>query len=292
MLFIFKKFFRPKTQRHFISLFINKNKQFLRTQPFQKLQTGGHSAHYNKKPQLLGGVSNKEEKFDLAKGLERLRRVRSSPLVAAGGGVFDDEIDGIIMHITALETGMPPNTAKMSSFSSLTKLVFKRCENAFSRVVNETIDGKKKPTVITLYGAEAVQATYKCVEKRMVDQEAFDFTDLKPLKQFRWLLTAAQIEKVKDWCALIGAQRGGLILAKPLVAIEAGASAGPPSMLVPLNTGTSSSSSSGNALVNALQPKNLELGPLSTKDKKALKKAESFDILQTFFSKTTKAATK
>jgi hypothetical protein len=230
-------------------------------------------------------VSNKEEKFDLAKALERLRKVRSSPLVVAGGGIFDDELDGIIMHITALDNGMPPNTSKMNSYSSLTKLVFKRCENAFSRLVDAPVEGKKKRTTITVYGAEAVQATYIFIEKRIDAQEGLDFSDVKPLKQFRWLLTAAQIEKVKDWCALIGAQRGGLILAKPLVAIEAGTSSGTPSMLVPLSTASSSSSSAASTTALALHSKGLESGPLSAKDKKALQTSQSFDILQTFFTK-------
>lgn len=123
------------------------------------------------------------------------------PVVRAGGKSVENEVDGIVALITHLSQGVPPREKDIPRLSTLCKLVLKRAENFYKIVVKTqaTIQGAVVWTQQILRGKAGVEYTYDMVAAKMKNDSALTMDEIKPLKQFGWLLNGQQQEQLQQW---------------------------------------------------------------------------------------------
>eukprot|EP00972_Heterocapsa_arctica_P007038 1028446-Heterocapsa_arctica.AAC.1 len=130
---------------------------------------------------------------DFARTLENIRDVRKSDAALALGESFVNEIDGIYDTLQQILSGQPPQDNDIPRFSKLMKAVLQRaalfCHYKFTPAEAKS-RGKDAP--LNLYGCEAVQFRFKMLEDKKSSDEHFDVQELRPVKQFKWLLEDAQ----------------------------------------------------------------------------------------------------
>ena len=224
---------------------------------------------------VLEACPSPSEDFELEVVVTKLRAVRASSLVAAGGGAFDDEIDGIIDRVEALQAMHPPKPNEMAKFTSLTKMVFKKCENAV-RIEPKQCWGKAGLALADLRGPAAMKEGFKVIGDMIAQDGSPVVTDdLKLFKMFSWMLPPPERDVLKTWyhklLARADQDKGMKMLS------DAGASVG---LLVPVSGSTAkaggqSKTSSSNASSSTAMPEpsgrgNAKKTGMSTKSKSTL----------------------
>lgn len=209
--------------------------------------------------------------------LKALGVVRQSPRVLAASYSMQGEVDGIILLITNLNQGRPPKEADIPQLTTLTKQMLKRCEEAFQVVVPMGALVGDQALSHILRGAQAIQHLYKEAETQMSQQiVTMSLLDLKPLSQYRWVLTTAQRSQVQEWV-----RRVATMNAAPGAASKAivDATEGDELSIVPLIE----ASRSGGAVSSSSSGLQLERGAVQTKkavsqcEKRELERSEILD---------------
>lgn len=114
-----------------------------------------------------------------------------------------NDLGGVISLISNLSVGVPPRETDLPKLSQLCKEVLKRAENFYSATTTRQTAvflGKPVHEEVKLRGSVALLHTYGVIEGRMLKApEIVALDDIKPLKQFNFLLDLEQRGKVKDW---------------------------------------------------------------------------------------------
>ena len=183
---------------------------------------------------LLGAIADGPV-LDFDKILQGIRSVRSSSRVLAGGKTLQEEIEGLHNIIKNLKVGTSISCQEFKKLTPICKQMLKKCENTFTvNYIEQAATPQKGNKGIAtkgikkeLRGSEAVLHVFKTIAERMEnDPTSLDLSDVRPLKQFRYVLTEPQWCKVKDWIQKITANRcQGLKLAKDCSPLTAGAAA-------------------------------------------------------------------
>lgn len=121
---------------------------------------------------------------------------RQSPRVLAAPFSLQDELDGIILMVSNLSHGRPPKEQDIPQ-----KMMLKRCEDSFEITpLGKIANGSNSAPVERLRGAAAILYLYNQTKEQMEGGGAgMTLQELKPLSQFRWVLSAAQRAEVQDW---------------------------------------------------------------------------------------------
>ena len=209
-----------------------------------------------------------------------LLKVRcGSRVLAADEGVQED-LDGLIGMVANLAIGKPP-ALSLDGMKDLSKMMLKRLEDTYRvkalKMQDEAEDGSTSRgfAVVTLSGAEAVRHTYEQI-KCMVDDSPGDvkLQMLRPLRQFKWCLSAAQYASVCEWIRMSTAQAcPGLFKS-----ICAGAASDEAFAVVPADA--SSSSSAG---MHHMLGADLKSTPSKKAKDKSDKASEELDDVMSFF---------
>jgi hypothetical protein len=234
-------------------------------------------------------VVPKGDQLDLASVRDQLLAVRRSARVLASSTTLQDEVQGIIGHVSNLVESKPPADKDMARFSALTKQVLKAAEDAFvyTAVPVVTTTGKKSTVgaAVEYRGAEAIGKLYEQVAKDCAANnfDGYTLNHIKPLRQFRWVLLDSQKQEVLEWIKKITAiSTVGTVSMKSrvLALADEGGTHAADSALVAV---TASSSSSSSTIVPEALP------PLSkSAQMKRIKEATHHDALLIFFTKKPK----
>lgn len=137
---------------------------------------------------------------DFAITLAKIRDVRKSETVAALGDSYAQEVDGIYDLLQQISSGQPPQDKDVSRFSSLTKQVLQRSA-LFCRfeVPGAERKGRGKCSPLVVYGVEAVQQRFNMLQDAAKKGQTMDLQELRPVKQFKWLLEDAQKLTFAQW---------------------------------------------------------------------------------------------
>ena len=159
---------------------------------------------------ILDTLPEQGTELKLADVSNKLKLVRASSRVLAATTTLQEEVDGIISHISNLRNGTPPSDKDFPKFSQVTKMVFKKCEDAFEYKYYELPVGCKKVkaqgmTEQSLFGADGLMHMYKDYEAKFTKKDTSDvtFETLKPLKTYRWVFTPGQREHIREWHDII-----------------------------------------------------------------------------------------
>ena len=180
---------------------------------------------------------------------DKMREVEKSPLCRAGTSDLQGEVRGIIGTIEELSKGRSPRDVDMQKLCPLAKQILKKAEDSYvyARVVYEGSDkgklkvGKKE----MLMGGPAILQLYRDTEQRMKDGVDTDLEDIKPLRQFRWVLNDKQKAQVQEWVRTIAKQKCGATLQKAILNSTETKNLA----IVPRGSASASSSSSKNPAV-------------------------------------------
>jgi hypothetical protein len=233
------------------------------------------------------------EHLDLASVRDKLLAVRRSARVLASSTTVQDEVQGIIGHMSNLAESRPPADKDMARFSTLTKQVLKAAEDGFvyTSMPDVVTVGKKKTIVgpaVEYRGAEGIGKLYDQVAKDFADNglDGYTLNHIKPLRQFRWVLLEAQKLQVLEWIKKITAlsSTGSVSMKSRVLALaDEGAGGAADSALVAVSS--SSTSSSSHAAPAAALP------PLTkSAQQKRLKEETHQDALLKFFTKKPKVS--
>jgi len=180
-----------------------------------------------------------------------LQKIRVSPKVRSGPQTLQNDVDGLVTLIGNLVEGRAPPQKEFSKLNNISKTAFKKLENAFEIDVIIVDPGAKQKKAVAkgvqkkLRGAEAVQHVYSEVESAVTNKEAVKMDALRPLKQFRWVLSGKQQQQLHLWFQHVSQSQCSGILQKAALknATESSTS------IVPVPSSSSSSHSCCAAIV-------------------------------------------
>ena len=155
---------------------------------------------------VLNTIPTENDKIDFKSICKALTLLRQSRKVLASPYSLKDEVDGIIGLITKLSEGRPPRDQDLALLSPLAKMMLKRCEDAYNIMVPNADKSVKNPfgALQKLSGAEAIQHTFEMTKANMNSRAStMTLEDLKPLNQFRWVLTPTQRTQLWEWHRII-----------------------------------------------------------------------------------------
>ena len=152
---------------------------------------------------ILDSVGPVDETLSLNPLLHSLKNLQRGPNVCAGSVSLQREVDGIVLLVSNILIGKSPG-ADFSQLSALAKTMLKKLENAFSctaMVPSDEAGGESQgglPFVIRkLQGNQAIQHLFNASLQQFEDAPGeLTVESLKPLRVFRWCLTAHQDAQV------------------------------------------------------------------------------------------------
>lgn len=144
--------------------------------------------------------------------------IRRCDMCRALGLEVQTEVDSVHDLLAKLTQGTGPTSKDVQSFSLFFQLVLKRLEN-FCRietppqVTRGTQLKLNEPRTVTLVGSAVVRdlfdRTKAAFDKDGGAEVSMLMLTLQPLKTYEWLLTSAQVAKVREWVGVIGARLTG-----------------------------------------------------------------------------------
>ena len=145
----------------------------------------------------------------------QLQKVRMAPRCLASPFALHDEIDGLIGILSELHCGKPPSNAHIASLADVSKQMLKCVEQRYTvmAIQEKCEDGQlMRLEKVKLTGAAAVQWTYGMIENKLEQEKSVpkDMNDIKPLRQFRWLLKPPQVVKVSEWVRQVATACAGI----------------------------------------------------------------------------------
>ena len=126
-----------------------------------------------------------------------------SKVVALGHSYLED-LNGIFEMVSHLSSGFPPRSKDIGGLLPLAKEVLKRCEG-FLRIKADDCPAQFLPMIKDgfLYGGNAVQYQFQQIFNDVGEGRPANPQEIKPLKQYLWLLDVEKQAIVQKWLNLL-----------------------------------------------------------------------------------------